>query len=367
MPAAGALGRETLPDDDAGIAGWLYDGPLLPPDIVMTTAHALHLVSRPQGHPKDSDFQMRETDSAPLQDGQIRIAVRFLSIDPAMRVWMTEAKSYWPPVALGEVMRSAGIGVVIESKNDKFTVGSWVSGMTGVQSELISDGKGMQRFDAGKLPHPGWALSIFGATGLTAYFGLTDIGAPKAGEVLVVSAAAGAVGSAVVQIAKALGLRVIGIAGGADKCAFVKDTLGADEAIDYKNENVSVALRAHCPDGVDIYFDNVGGEILDAVLKRLKLKARIVLCGGISQYNATGETRGPANYLSLISARGRMEGFVVIDYLHRAEEAIAAMAPWVLAGKLISKLDIVEGLEKFPEALRRLYTGANFGKQLVQV
>jgi NADPH-dependent curcumin reductase CurA len=336
-------------------------------DTAMTAVRALHLVSRPEGHPKDSDFELRQRQPTALQDGQIRIAVKYLSIDPAMRVWMTEAKSYWPPVALGEVMRSAGIGEVVESMNPKFAVGSWVSGMTGVQSELVSDGKGMQRFDASRLPHPGWALSVFGATGLTAYFGLTDIGHPKAGEVLVVSAAAGAVGSAVVQIGKALGLKVIGIAGGADKCAFVKDTLGADAAIDYKNENVSVALREHCPDGVDIYFDNVGGDILDAVLKRLRLKARIVLCGGISQYNAGSDARGPANYLSLISARGRMEGFVVIDYLHRAEEAIAAMTPWVVAGKLSSKLDIVEGLEKFPEALRRLYTGANFGKQLVQV
>ncbi|OGT58114.1 MAG: NADP-dependent oxidoreductase [Gammaproteobacteria bacterium RIFCSPHIGHO2_12_FULL_63_22] len=333
----------------------------------MTTVRSLHLVSRPEGHPKDSDFEMRDTVAVPLQDGDIRIAVKYLSIDPAMRVWMTEAKSYWPPVPLGDVMRSAGIGEVVESKNPKFNVGSWVSGMTGVRSELVSDGKGMQRFDASRLPHPGWALSIFGATGLTAYFGLTDIGHPKEGEVLVVSAAAGAVGSAVVQIGKALGLKVIGLAGGPDKCAFVKDTLGADACIDYKSENLSAALREHCPDGVDIYFDNVGGDILDAVLKRLRLKARIVLCGGISQYNAGGETRGPANYLSLISARGRMEGFVVIDYLHRAEEAIAAMAPWVAAGKLTSKLDVVEGLENFPEALRRLYTGANFGKQLVQV
>ncbi len=333
----------------------------------MSPVRALHLAARPEGHPKDSDFELREREAQPLQDGQIRVAVKFLSVDPAMRVWMTEAKSYWPPVALGEVMRSAGIGEIIESRNDRFPVGTWVSGMTGVQSELLSDGKGMQRFDASRLPHPGWALSIFGATGLTAYFGLTDIGKPVAGEVLVVSAAAGAVGSAVVQIGKALGLRVIGIAGGADKCAFVKDKLGADETIDYKHDNVSVALRELCPDGIDIYFDNVGGDILDAVLKRLKLRARIVLCGGISQYNATGETRGPANYLSLISARGRMEGFVVIDYLHRAEEAIAAMTPWVAAGKLGSKLDIVQGLEKFPEALRRLYTGANFGKQLVQV
>ncbi len=333
----------------------------------MSTHTALHLVARPEGLPKDSDFELRESTPAELADGQIRIAVRFLSIDPAMRVWMTEQKSYWPPVALGEVMRSAGIGEVVESRNEKYPVGCWITGMTGAQNELVSDGKGMQRFDASKLPHPGWALSVFGATGLTAYFGLVDIGKPKSGEVLVVSAAAGAVGSAVVQIGKALGMRVIGIAGGTEKCTFVKDTLGADAVIDYKAGNIGAALKEHCPDGIDVYFDNVGGDILDAVLKRLRLRARIVLCGGISQYNATGPTRGPANYLSLISARARMEGFVVIDYLNRAEEAVTAMTPWVKAGKLGSKLDVAVGLPNFAAALRRLYTGANFGKQLVKI
>jgi len=330
------------------------------------TIRALHLVARPDGVPKDSDFEMRESASVPLEDGQLRVAVRYLSIDPAMRVWMSEAKSYWPPVPLDDVMRAQGIGEVVESRNPKYPVGGWVSGMTGVRTELVSDGKGFQRFDAAALPHPGWALSVFGATGLTAWFGLTDIGKPKAGETLVVSAAAGAVGSNVVQIGKALGLRVVGIAGGPDKCAFVRDTLGADAAIDYKAGPIGSALREHCPDGVDVYFDNVGGEILDSVLKRLRMHGRIVLCGGISQYNAGGEQRGPANYLSLIAARGRMEGFVVIDYLQRAGEAIAAMTPMVQAGKLTSKLDIVRGLEHFPEALRRVYSGANFGKQLVE-
>ena len=330
------------------------------------TIRALHLVARPDGVPKDSDFELREGDSPALEDGQLRIAVRYLSIDPAMRVWMSEAKSYWPPVPLGDVMRAQGIGEVVESRNPKYPVGGWVSGMTGVRTELVSDGKGMQRFDAALLPHPGWALSVFGATGLTAYFGLTEIGQAKADEVLVVSAAAGAVGSNVVQIGKALGMRVVGIAGGPDKCAFVLDTLGADAAIDYKAGPIGAALREHCPEGVDVYFDNVGGEILDAVLKRLRMRARIVLCGGISQYNAGGETRGPANYLNLISSRARMEGFVVIDYVQRAGEAMQAMTPWVQAGKLTSKLDIVRGLEHFPEALRRLYSGANFGKQLVE-
>ena len=332
----------------------------------MPSIRSLHLVARPEGVPKDSDFEMRESSTQPLEDGQLRLAVRYLSIDPAMRVWMSEAKSYWPPVALGEVMRAQGIGEVVESRNPKFPVGTWVSTMTGVRSELVGDGKGMQRFDAAALPHPGWARSVFGATGLPAYFGLTEIGQAKADEVLVVSAAAGAVGSNVVQIGKALGMRVVGIAGGPDKCAFVLDTLGADAAIDYKAGPIGAALREHCPEGVDVYFDNVGGEILDAVLKRLRMRARIVLCGGISQYNAGGETRGPANYLNLISSRARMEGFVVIDYVQRAGEAMQAMTPWVQAGKLTSKLDIVRGLEHFPEALRRLYSGANFGKQLVE-
>jgi NADPH-dependent curcumin reductase CurA len=334
----------------------------------MTASHrALHLIARPEGAPKDSDFEMREAAPAALADGQTRVAVKYLSIDPAMRVWMSEQKSYWPPVELGSVMRSAGIGEVVESKNEKFPVGAWVSGMTGAQTELVSDGKGLQRFDASKLPHPGWALSVFGATGLTAYFGLIEIGAVKSGETVVVSAASGAVGSAAVQIARNLGCRVIGLAGGPQKCAYVKDELGADAVIDYKNEKVSDALKQHCPDGIDVYFDNVGGEILDAVLKRLRLKARIVLCGGISQYNAGGDARGPVNYLSMISARARMEGFVIIDYLHRSGEAIAVLAPWAQAGKLSSKLDIVDGLDNFAEALRRLYSGKNFGKQLVQI
>ena len=239
--------------------------------------------------------------------------------------------------------------------------------MTGVQNQVISDGKGLRPFDAKSLPHPAWALSVFGATGLTAWFGLTDVGKVQAGETVVVSAASGAVGSTVVQIARNLGCRVIGIAGGPEKCAYVKDTLGADAVIDYKHEKVGKALSTHCPDGIDVYFDNVGGEILDAALSRLRMHARIVLCGGISQYNATEAVRGPVNYLSLISARARMEGFVVLDYLDRADEALKVMAPWAAAGKLVSKIDELEGLDHFAEALRRVYSGANFGKQVLKV
>jgi len=325
------------------------------------------LAARPDGVPRDDDFALRTNTLPALGEGQFRVAVRYLSIDPAMRVWMSEQKSYWPPVPLGEVMRAAGIGEIVESRHPTFPPGTWVSGMTGVREQLISDGKGMRRFDASALPHPAWALSVFGATGLTAWFGLTDIGQPKAGDTVVISAASGAVGSAAVQIAKNLGCKVIGIAGGAEKCAYVRNELGADAAIDYKNESVGKALDQHCPGGIDIYFDNVGGEILDAALSRLRMYARVVLCGGISQYNATGKVRGPANYLALISARARMQGFVVLDYLDRADEALAVMAPWAAAGKLSSRIDVLEGIEHFAEALRRVYSGANFGKQIVKV
>jgi NADPH-dependent curcumin reductase CurA len=329
--------------------------------------HSLHLIARPQGEPKDSDFELRPVAVRELNDGEARVAVRYVSVDPAMRIWMTEQKSYWPPIGLGEVMRAGGIGEVVESKNARLPVGTWVGGMTGVTEEFITEGKGFRAFDARALPDPTWALHVFGATGFTAYFGLKEIGAPKPGETVVVSAAAGAVGSTVVQLAKAWGCRVVGIAGGPAKCAYVKDELGADAVIDYKSEKVGKALAETCPDGIDVYFDNVGGDILDSVLKRLKLKARIVVCGGISQYNATGAPQGISNYLSLISARARMEGFVVIDYLHRGDEAIAAMAPLVAAGKLKGKVDVIEGLANFPEALRHLLAGRNFGKQVLKI
>jgi NADPH-dependent curcumin reductase len=333
-----------------------------------TTSHrALHLIARPQGEPKNTDFELHQQNHAALGEKQIRVDIHYISIDPAMRIWMTEQKSYWPPVDLGAVMRASAIGVVSESNHEKFPVGAWVTGMMGVQNSYAGDTKGIRSFDAKQLPDPAWALSVFGGTGLTAWFGLTEIGKPQAGETVVVSAAAGAVGSTVVQIAKNLGCRVIGIAGGPDKCAFVKNELGADEVIDYKNEKIWEGLKKYCPDGIDVYFDNVGGETLDAVLKRLKLKARIVLCGGISQYNAGSDARGPVNYLSLISARAKMEGFVIIDYLDRANEAIAAMGAMTAQGKMKSKLDIVEGLENFPEALRRVLSGKNFGKQLVKI
>ncbi len=330
-------------------------------------ASALHLIARPNGEPKDRDFELRPIPESALVQGQARVRVHYVSVDPAMRIWMTEQKSYWPPVALGEVMRAGGIGEVVESVNPRLPVGTWVSGMTGVAEELITDGRALRSFDVRALPDPTYALHIFGATGLTAFFGLKEIGQVKAGEVVVVSAAAGAVGSTVVQLAKAWGCRVVGIAGGPEKCAFVRDGLGADACIDYKNEQVGEALSTHCPRGIDVYFDNVGGAILDAALRRLALRARVVMCGGISEYNSTGESQGVRNYLALISARARMEGFVVIDYLHRGDEAIAAMAPLLAAGKLKSKVDVIEGIARFPDALRRLLAGKNDGKQVLKL
>ena len=333
----------------------------------MTPHRALHLRARPEGELRDDVLELRTGTLPDHADGQLPVATKFVSIDPAMRIWMTEQKSYWPPVDLGAVMRAQAIGEVVESKHPKVPVGAWVTGMLGVQDGLVSDGKGLKAFDPKMLPDPSWALSAFGATGLTAYFGLTDIGAVKAGDIVVVSAAAGAVGSSAVQIAKYLGCRVVAIAGGPEKCAFVKDTLGADEVIDYKLGDIGKALSAACPDGIDVYFDNVGGEILDAVLKRLRMRARIVLCGGISQYGAGKDARGPANYLSLISARGRMEGFVIIDYMDRMDPALAELGKMAMAGKYTSKVDVIEGLENYAEALRRVLSGRNFGKQLLKI
>jgi NADPH-dependent curcumin reductase CurA len=328
---------------------------------------AVHLLARPSGEPKDSDFELRPVPRRELAPGEVRVRVSHLSIDPAMRIWMNEQKSYWPPVALGEVMRAAGYGQVIESRNPRLPVGTWLSGMTGVTEELYTDGRGLRPLAQGEAPDPVRILHLFGATGLTAYFGLKEIGQPKAGETVVVSAAASAVGSTVVQLAKAWGCRVVGIAGGPAKCAQVIAEFGADAAVDYKAGDVGKALSAACPEGIDVYFDNVGGDILDAVLKRLRRHARVVVCGGISQYNATGAPKGIVNHLALISARARMEGFVVIDYLQRAEEAIAAMAPLVASGRLKGKIDVLQGIARFPEALRRVLSGANVGKQVLSL
>ncbi len=326
----------------------------------------IRLKSRPVGLPKESDF---ETVCEPVREpgpGQILLQTLFLSLDPAMRGWMSDAKSYLPPVGIGEVMRGAAVGRVLRSNDPSLAAGDLVSGFTGWQQYVTVRAKHLQKLLPGVTPE--MALSSLGLTGLTAYFGLLDVGRPKAGETVVVSGAAGAVGSVAGQIAKLKGCRVVGTAGSDAKCAWITGELGFDAALNYrKSQNLAADLGRLCPEGVDIYFDNVGGPMLEAVLTHLKPHARVILCGAISQYNSTEPVRGPSNWFSLIVNRVRVEGFILIDYEKRFAEAVQEMAPWAISGKINSRVDIVDGIENAPKALLRLFSGENTGKQLVRV
>jgi NADPH-dependent curcumin reductase CurA len=313
-----------------------------------------------------SDFEFVTTTAGEPGSGEALVRVLYLSLDPAMRGWMNEGRSYIAPVGLGEVMRAGGVGRVVASNDPSLAVGDTVVGMTNVQDYAVVKAKDVTKVDPRLAPLPRY-LGALGMPGLTAYFGLLDIGQPKEGETVVVSAAAGAVGAVVGQIAKIKGCRVIGIAGGPAKCRYVCDDLGFDAWIDYKNEDVRAALARHCPKGIDIYFDNVGGEILDIALSLLARHARVVICGAISQYNNLGSIQGPRNYLSLLINHARMEGFVVFEYAARYPEGVQALAGWMLSGKLKAREDIVEGLETFPETLQKLYRGENFGKLVIKV
>jgi len=340
--------------------------------ITTATNHQVRLAARPKGEAKRSDWNFTSEPVAEPQDGGVVAKTLYLSLDPAMRGWMNEGKSYIPPVGIGEVMRAGGVGKVIASRNPKFAVGDFIGGGFGVQEYLSVDAQSMARAGlykidtrAGTLPQ--W-LNALGMPGMTAYFGLLEVGLPKAGETVVVSGAAGAVGQTVGQVAKIKGCRVVGIAGGADKCAFVVNELGFDACIDYKAGAVKDGLKQHCPQGVDVYFDNVGGEILDAVLTRINKKARIVICGAISQYNNTTPVKGPANYLSLLVNRARMEGIVVFDWADRYGEGVQQIAQWMKEGKFKSREDVVDGgVEAFPEALNLLFSGGNFGKLVLKI
>lgn len=333
----------------------------------MTTINRqFRLAARPVGLPKPSDWQFVQEPVAEPGDGEFLVKVLYLSLDPAMRGWMNEGKSYIAPVGLGEVMRAGAVGRVIASKHPKFAVGEHVSGSLGVQEYAISDGRGITKVDPKLAPLPVY-LGTLGMPGMTAYFGLLDVGAVKSGETVVVSGAAGAVGTVVGQIAKIKGCRVVGIAGGADKCRWVVEELGFDACIDYKSEDLKKALKQHCPKGIDVYFDNVGGDILDAALTQLARDARIVICGAISQYNNTAPVKGPSNYLSLLVNRATMKGMVVFDYADRYALAAREMAGWLVEGKLKSREDVVQGLETFPEALLKLFRGENTGKLVLQV
>lgn len=324
------------------------------------------LVARPVGLPKASDWQYEESPVPEPNAGELLTKILYISMDPAMRGWMNDRRSYIEPVRLGQVMRAGAIGKVVASNHPQFHIGDYVTGVLGVQSYAISDGNGLRNVDPAIAPLPMY-LSVLGMPGMTAYFGLLEVGQPKEGETVVVSAAAGAVGALVGQIAKIKGCRVVGIAGGEKKCAFIVDDLGFDAAIDYKSENVADGLKKHCANGVDIYFDNVGGEILDTVLTRINLGGRIPICGAISQYNNPAAIQGPSNYLSLLINRARMQGFIVLDYAKEYGVAAREMGQWLEQGRLRSKEHIVEGIETFPETLLMLFSGQNFGKLMIQV
>ncbi len=331
-----------------------------------TISRQFRLAARPVGLPKPDDWDYVEEELPAISDGELLVEVSHISLDPAMRGWMNEGRSYIAPVGIGEVMRAGAVGRVLESSNDAFAVGDHVSGAFGVQSHAISDGQGVITVDPALADLPVY-LGVLGMTGMTAYFGLLDVGRPEAGQTVVVSGAAGAVGGVVGQIAKRKGCRVVGIAGGAHKCAHVVDDLGFDACIDYKGQDVGAGLKRECPDRIDVYFDNVGGEILDAALGRLAMHARIVICGAISQYNATDTVTGPSNYLSLLVSRASMTGMVVFDYADRYGEAAEEMAGWMADGSLRSQVDVVDGLDTFPDALLRLFHGENLGKLVLAV
>lgn len=324
------------------------------------------LAARPQGMVKDTDFDFRGMSVPTITEGQILIKNEYISLDPAMRGWMNEGTTYIKGVEIGEVMRALGVGVVIESKNEKFKVGDAVSGLTGVQLYTITDGNGWFKIDTNAFPMS-WYVGVLGMSGFTAYFGLLDKGLPKPGETILVSAAAGMVGSLVGQIGKIKGCKVIGIAGGSEKCKMVLDEFGFDDVIDYKaTTNMGKSIREKAPNGIDIYFDNVGGDILDAALLNLARGARVVICGAISQYNDY-TFMGLKNYMKILTARGTMTGLVVLDYYPRAGEALKDMGAWLNQGKIKYKEHMISGIENFPSALRMLFTGENKGKLLLKI
>lgn len=325
------------------------------------------LIARPVGRLKESDFQFTQEPVPAIGEGQVLVRNLYISLDPTNRGWANETATYLPAIQLGDVMRGGATGIVEQSRNPNFSEGTYVQGLLGWQDYAVSDGSGLTA-----LPNnPAIPLTayqgLFGHIGFTAYYGLLDIGKPKTGETLVVSAAAGAVGSLVGQIGKIKGCRVVGIAGSDEKCKWITEELGFDAAINYKAEPVLESLKKHCPDGIDIDFENVGGKILDDVLALINYRARIALCGLISQYNATEPVPGPYNFVNILIKRARVEGFIVMDYMNNPQDAIADLGKWLVEGKIKYRIDEVEGLEQAPAALNRLFDGANIGKLLVKL
>jgi len=328
---------------------------------------AWKLAARPQGRFKPGDFRLDEEPVPDLADGQVLARVVYLSLDPTNRGWANATATYLPPIPLGSVMRGFGLGIVEASRHPALRPGDYVQGMLGWQAYAAVDGAAVTRFER----QPGIPLdaypAVFSYIGATAYFGLLDIGRPKKGETIVVSGAAGAVGSLAGQIGKILGCRVVGIAGSDEKCQWLTGELGFDAAINYKRESVLRRLKQHCPNGIDVCFENVGGEILDAALALVNERARIALCGLISQYNEAVPPPGPRFFGNVLIKRARIEGFIILDYATRFPEAFAALGKWMSQGLLRYRTDIVDGLEHAPIAINRLFDGANTGKLLVRV
>ena len=326
----------------------------------------LLLRKRPQGIPEKDTWELVSTEMEELREGQVLIENHYISLDPAMRGWLNDAKSYIPPVAIDDVMRAGNIGKVIQSNNTQYKVGDVLTGWGGVQQYVVTDGEDFIKVNTELVPMT-TCLAALGMPGMTAYFGITEIGKIKEGDVVLVSGAAGAVGSVAGQIAKIKDCYVVGIAGGPEKCKYVAEHLGFDACIDYKNENVYKKIKEYCPKGIDVYFDNVGGDILDYALANLRMHARIIICGAISQYNNTGDIQGPKNYLSLLVNRATMQGMVVMDYAQNYKKAINEMGQWIMQGKLKSEEDIYEGIENFYDTFLRLFNGDKRGKLLLKV
>lgn len=324
------------------------------------------LSSRPQGMADESNFKMDTQEIPALKEGQFLVANEYISIDPAIRGWMNAGTTYIPGIEIGAVIRAFAAGKVVASLHPAFPVGCRVEGLLGAQSHAVSDGQNIHLIT--DQTHPvSWYLGVLGMPGMTAYFGLLDKGQPRAGETVVVSGAAGMIGTLVGQIAKLKGCRVVGIAGGQTKCDYLVEEMGFDVAVDYKKGQVAEDLQKTCPEGMHIYFDNVGGQILDDALLNLARGARVVICGAISQYNDMANIQGPKNYMKILTARGLLTGIIVFDYFHRYPEAIAELSSWIAQGLIKNKEQIIEGIAHFPKALQMLFTGENLGKLLIKV
>jgi NADPH-dependent curcumin reductase len=327
----------------------------------------VRLVRRPVGMVQRADFKIEDGPVPEPGAGEFRIRIAYISLDPAMRGWMSEGRSYVPPVGLGEVMRAYAVGTVETSSNPAFKPGDAVMGMFGVQRYAVSKGERVVKVDPSQAPLERWVGGL-GMPGWTAYFGLLDVGQPKAGETVVVSAASGAVGSVVGQIAKIKACRAVGIAGGPEKCRYVKEQLGFDACVDYKAGNLAADLKAAAPGGIDVYFENVGGDILDTVLAQMNRFGRIPLCGLISAYNATELPLGPRNLRYVLTQRLRLQGLIVFDWADRTPEAIAQLGAWHMEGRLKIREDVRQGgVDAYPDVLNLLYTGGNQGKLVLAV